>query len=161
MPKFSPEYRLTNYYKWYKAGKPTAAKMLLQMDANDDGDLPGRHALHDWIKQWEIDCQEMDDKIRQQLERGTVAEKVAMYQKLSDQAKELGQKAYGWLLEHPDELTANTAMKLWIEASKIERDVAGVSDALLKMVAMDDQKLLDTISESISNASPELLKDVI
>jgi len=134
---------------------------MLQMEPNEKGDIPSRHTLHEWIKQWELDCEEMDAEIRKQLERGTVAEKVALYQRLSDQAKELGQKAYDWLLQHPEELNANAAMKLWIESSKIERDVAGVSDALLKMVTMDDQKLLDSIANAISEADPELLKDVI
>ena len=154
---FSPSYKTTLYYLWYNKGKPTANTFLLEMPHDDEGKVPSKTTLHEWIKQWKIDCAEMDAKTIQELENKVVAEKVAMFERFAETGKEMQNIGLEWLQLNRNNLTPGTALRLVVEGVRIEEATSGVSDAIKKMLAMNDEDLANEIVERLTTGQIEIL----
>jgi hypothetical protein len=159
---YKPQYKEMLFYQWWKSGKPTARKFILEISPQDDGKLPNLFTLNTWIEnEWVEKAEPLDNEIREKFEKELVAEKIAMYREQANQAHDLRLEAFQWLKENIDQLTPSVAVRLWEKSIEIEHIVSGIPEALEKLMNMSDQELLDATANALleSGDSDELLLD--
>jgi hypothetical protein len=145
---YTEGYKNELFYLWWKMGKPAAGRFILEIRPQEDGKTPNQLTVQRWItEEWEERAKPLEDEIRANFEKDLVAEKIAMYREQAAQAKDLRKQAFNWLVEHADELTPSTAVRLWETCINIEHTVSGVPEALDKMMNMDNEELEEAARE--------------
>ena len=151
---YSSEYKTKLYYQWYKAGKPSSGKFALEVKPYE-GKVPNQLTLQTWIKQWEIECREMDEQVKSELSKNIVQTKVEMFSEHLEQARELRIVAFNWLKENWEELTPSVAVRLRTDAMGMEQSIAGIPEAIEKMMSMTDEDLLEATLDALEDSNLE------
>lgn len=161
--KFSDDYKNTVFMIWWKHSKPTVLKLknLIPTDP-ETGITPSEPTLRLWIKDYFIPkSAEMDQEFYDQVQEISIQEKVEMLQRHSATAVTMQELAKNWIIEHGDQLTMSSAIRLLIEGVRIERDSKGIPDALQKMSELSDDELLDEVKQILSESGGDFLPNDI
>jgi hypothetical protein len=153
--KYSPGYIDKLFAIWYDAGKPSARK-LWGMIPDDEvvRGKPTHFTIRDWMnsEEWIERTQELDSEVSQHFKEKQIQSKVEMFERHSEIGQEMQRISMGWLRDHVDELTANTAVRMLVEGISIEQGTAGIPDALKKMLSMGDSDLQEEIAQLLADS---------
>ena len=151
---FSRSYKEAVFMSWFQAGKPDAPG-LLEITSPVMGTTvkPTLKDLREWIIG---DFIPRADKLDQQMTRAlteqVVGERISMLKRHSELARKMQQTAINYLDSNPEDLNANSAVRLLVEGVRIERESAGIPEAISKMTQMTDEQLLKEIEGMIKQA---------
>jgi len=122
--------------------------------ASDDGEKPSKGTLKNWIEQdFNPKADEMDLEFYAKVEDEAMEEKAVMLQQHADLGKEMRDMAVKYLRDHEEELTANSAIRLFIEGVRIERDSRGLPDALKKISNRTNDELLGDLQRLLADGN--------
>jgi len=155
---YSDTYKDEIFLVWYRHGKPTAQVLetLIGVDP-ETGYRANRNTLKTWASTiFKERAKPYDDEVEKQIRERAVAEKVEMLQRHSDIGKKMQEYGFDYIREHKDDLRMSTALKLLIEGINIEKESAGISGALQKMLQVSDDKLLEEVVEIFKNADVDI-----
>jgi len=156
---FTDHYKAELFTIWYNAGKPNSVSLYNMIPPEKvSGEIPSQSTLVDWIRdEFTEKADELDRQVMEHVGARLVAEKVEMLRRHADTGKEMHRMATEWLETNAGELTASTAIRLLVEGVRIERESAGLPEALKKMMSMNDEDLLEEVQMMLSNAPASIL----
>jgi len=142
------------FYEWYRAGKPSLSglkklteKLLLAFDRK-----PSESTLNAWLNEFKKEALRLDTSARDIVDKTVVAEKVEMLIRHTLIGRKMQDAALLFFEEHPEEINAAAATRLLVEGVRIERESAGIPDALGKMSSMSDEQLLEELKKIVSSS---------
>lgn len=150
---YSNEYTEYVFWAWYKAGKPTATKLLEIIDAPNDGIKPTTSILNVWISQYfQARALELDNEVAMELQKGIIAEKVEMFRRHTDVAVELQHKALNFLREN-DFRDAKTALAALLAGVDLEKQSRGIDKVLENVATRSNEQLMDDLRKIVSDST--------
>lgn len=161
MEFYNENYKTGCFITWYNGGKPSISKLYAMLEPTEEGNIPSKVQLNNWLKGWREQAEFLDQQVKKELEAKLIAEKAEM---LSRHAK-VGRKMQGLALEYlskddvVDKLSPNSAIRMVVEGWKIERSSVGMPDVLEDVMTKTDDELLEDISKLITEGSSEILID--
>lgn len=161
--KFSDDYKNVVFMVWWKNSKPTISRLENIIPADPStGIKPSKPTIQNWIRDYFIPkAAAMDQEFYEQVQEIAIQEKVEMLQRHSKVAMSMQDLAKDWILEHKDQLTMSSAIRLLIEGVRIERDSKGIPDALQKMAELSDDELLEEVKQILSESGGDFLPNDI
>ena len=154
---FPPEYKTALFMQWYNLGKPSTASFSKIIDADViTGTKPSVVTLQIWIKGDFVEmAKALDDQVIRQMNEKLVQEKVAMLSRHARVGEEMQNMAIDFLRTHELDSSAS-AIRLWMEGTKLERDSRGIPEMIKKMMSLSDDDLLKEISNMVTNSPLKL-----
>lgn len=147
---FSDSYKDEVFWCWYFNNKPQKNKLIEIIPLNEDGQIPAESTIAVWIRQFKARAEPLDNKIQEELSRRATAEKLEMLERHAQHGKELQEIAINYLVEHKDELSTNSAVRLWVEGVRVERESRGLPTLITKISEADDDKLTKMIEDLLN-----------
>lgn len=157
--KFSPGYIDQIFTLWYTRGKPSPPTLYDIIPVDEfTMEKPHVHSIREWTKtdEWIARTEEWDFVTEKNLREKSAAAKVEMLERHAEIGREMQRMGFQWLKENEEKLTAGTALRTLIEGIEIEQGSVGIPDAIKKMQKMDDEKLLQEISQIISDSESDI-----
>jgi len=160
-PVYTQPYKDAVFYTWYTMGKISANSLRRAIEPNEEGHTPSVFALNEWIKSdyFVNKAKELDDTIKATVDTKVVSEKVEMLERHAVISKEMQDIAIDYLREHKDDLTAATAVRLWLEGVRIERESRGLPSLITGVVNSSDEELVQHIQDLIEKVDASGLED--
>lgn len=155
------EYIQQCFIVWYNGGKPPVKQLYLHIPISEfAGKKPNIYTLNKWIAGVFVpQAKSLDEEVMKKLNEKLISEKMEMLQRHADTGKEIQEIAFDYIKQHKDELTINSAARLWEAGVEIERNSRGIPDALKKLQQMSDEDILKDIKQIIDGGSAELLPE--
>lgn len=155
---FPQNYRDDIFMIWYQAGKPGRAELRNIIQPMIGTSIkPTEMELYGWItKEFAEKAKKLDDEMSTALTEHLVSERVAMLKRHSQMGTKMQQIAMTYLDEHKEDLNANSAVRLLVEGIRIERESAGIPEAISKMTNMTDTELLEELDKIIRKTPAKL-----
>ncbi len=142
-PHYSEEYEEKAFIIWYRANKPNALRLYNMLPPDETGRKISRERLRGWIQKFRERAVLLDDAVKNELSDRMVKEKIEMLNRHAEIAVELQDRALDYLRKVEDnDLGASSAVRMLVEAIRIERISRGVPQVLEKMATMSDDDLL-------------------
>jgi len=155
VPFYSDVYKTEVFYTWYSLHKPKPSRLLGMIEPNEDGDLPKVNTLSQWIyKDFKPRAQKLDEKVDNQLQEIAIKDKIEMLERHAELAKEMQDLAVEYLKNKKDDLNPQSAVRLWVEGVKIERESRGLPSLITQISeATDDdlEKMIDKLLSEVEN----------
>ena len=154
---FPPEYKTGLFMKWYNLGKPNTTTFSKIIDADTStGTKPSTVTLRAWIGNDFVEmAKTLDDQVIRQMNEKLVQEKVAMLSRHARVGEEMQNMAIEFLQTHELDSSAS-AIRLWMEGTKLERESRGIPEMIRKMMSLSDDDLLKEISNMVTNSPLKL-----
>jgi len=151
--RFSPGYKDNLFYEWYRLGKPSMRSFYSNVaDENAVVGRPSIVTVSNWYNdEWKERAAELDMEVQTVLKETQIAEQVAMMKRHGETGRKMQEMSLNWLVEHQDELTPGTAVRMLVDGIEIERGTAGIPEALEKLRNRKDEDLLDEIGQLIAD----------
>jgi len=159
--EYSSVYKDTVFLVWWRSNKPALIKLQAIIPPDPDtGRKPNIHTLSVWRTDYFIPkAATMDEEFYDQITAVAIQEKVEMLQRHSAMSVKMQRLAEDYIVEHEEDLTINSAIRLLIEGVRIERESKGIPDALQKMSDMSDDELLEEVKAILSESSGDLMSN--
>lgn len=159
---FPDYYKDQIFYVWFEAGKPGASSLRKIIQPLQGTTLvPSVSILHKWIhEEFQSKAEELDIQITQTFNDQVVASKVEMLQRHIEIGKKMQEVAIGWIESNLESMNPNAAVRLLVEGLRVERESAGIPEALEKLTTMSDEDLLQEINDLISNSPTKVEPNV-
>ena len=151
---FPKNYKNDVFMLWFEGGKPdaTGLKEMIQPVIGTTI-VPDIRELHKWISEdFKLRAMDLDRQISVAMTEQVVIGKVEMLKRHIKVAKTMQDTAIEYLEEHKDDLGPATAVRLLVEGIRIERESAGIPEALEKMTQMSDDELIKQIDDIIKKS---------
>jgi hypothetical protein len=156
-PYYSPRYKDDMFLLWYKLGKPSSTKFSNHALPNENGDIPFKGTIDNWIEEdWGERAAKLDQEIMQKIEEEVIAEKMTMLKQHTEIARNIQDMAIEYLETHKDQMTPSTAVRMLIEGIRIERESRGMPEVLENLSNASDEKLLKQIENLATRLPTEI-----
>jgi hypothetical protein len=147
--RFPPEYKTQLFMQWYNLGKPNVNVFIRQVD---ECEVTGTKWIHeDFVEM----AKTLDDQVIRTMNEKLVQEKVAMLSRHARVGEEMQNLALEYLRTKDLDSSAS-AIRLWMEGTKLERDSRGIPEMIKKMMSLSDDDLLKEISNMVTNSPLKL-----
>jgi hypothetical protein len=156
---FTQQYIEKVFYIWYNHGKlgATTLRPFISPELDDWGRIPTLSLLTQWITDYfKPRAEDLDRRVREQLEASIVSEKVEMLKRHADIGVQMQNMAIAFLNENQDTMQAPAAVRLLVEGIRVERESRGIPAALDKMMHMSDEQLINEINGLLTAGSVSL-----
>lgn len=140
--QFDHDYKDEVFMLWYRSGKINSTRLHQLLPLDRYGRKPARPMLMNWMKDFEKRAEPLDQAVKAELSNRMVQEKVEMLNRHADIAVELQEKALDYLRNTETDIGSASAVRMLVEAIRIERISRGVPQVLEKMATMSDEDLL-------------------
>ena len=148
------DYKDQAFMTWYRAGQIGALRLFSILPLDNNGRKPTKDALQIWIREFQDRAKDLDEAVKSELNDRMIQEKVEMLNRHSEIAVELQDRALNYLRTvNDDDLGSSAAVRMLVEAIRIERISRGVPQVLEKMANMSDDDLLRE-AEKLLTRSP-------
>lgn len=153
-PGYSTSYVENAFLVWYANGQPSAGKLILLLDADDQGHRPGRETVVSWVKEggWLERAAELDRRASEQYEAEYVAHKALMMARHARVGKQLVDKGWDWVEKNPIR-SAHAALRAIELGIEIEKDASNLSALLDTVTKMGDEKLMSKLDYLLAKAN--------
>lgn len=147
---------------WYQHGSPVAsefAKMLERDQVKDShGRIPTEITLGNWLNEKGFRARKdlLDAKVSSQIDDDLVNLKIQTLREQAAGFRAVRQKALDFLLANEFD-SSSSAVNAFIRASQEERVAHGLSRAIQKIAAMDDDALVQQVRQLASEVSGEVI----
>jgi len=158
---FPAEYVEDVFFVWYNSGKPggNALRDIIQPVLGTTV-RPTKNQLIQLIQTvFSQRATDLDAQAVNAMTEQVVGEKVAMLKRHSELGRKMQTMALEYLDAHADDLNPQTAARLLVDGVRIERESAGIPEAIEKMTAMSDTDLLNEV-EKIIKGSPSKVERI-
>lgn len=155
---FSRDYRDSVFLTWFQAGKPEAPG-LFEIIAPVVGTniKPTTQFLRQWIsEEFLAKATKLDQQMNKAMTEQVVSERVAMLKRHSELGRTMQKTAIEYLEANQADLNANAAVRLLVEGVRIERESAGIPEAIDRMTHMSDTQLLEELGKIIKDAPTKI-----
>ena len=149
--KFNKEYKNQAFYLWYNKSRPGFSALARMLPPNEDGDTPTNITVQDWIKDWAVQADILDEQVKLEFDNRMIQEKIAMLYRHSQIGQTMQDIAIEYLNAHRDGLSSNSAVRMLVEGVRIERESRGITQALSKMTEQSEEELIKQIEDIISS----------
>ncbi len=140
---FSEDYKTEVFMIWYKNSRPNSMFLHGMIPESEEGKKPSRNHLNLWIRDdFEVRAIPIDDAVREEMNSRLTQEKIEMLERHAKMGFEMQNIALEYLRANKKDLTPISAVRLLVEAVKIESGSRGIPDVLRKMMSMSDTDLL-------------------
>jgi hypothetical protein len=148
---YSGDYKDQCFFAWYRASRPSGAKLIEIIPANVNGKKPGHTLISKWIKDfsWHERADILDAEVTRQVETKAVQEKVEMFQRQAELGKKL-QDLGAEFFENNEVTKAAVALQMIVRGAEIEKASRGIPDALIKVAQLKDEDLNDLVGRLMS-----------
>jgi hypothetical protein len=153
---FDDEYKYEVFCVWYMNGKPKGQKLQSLIEPNLDGVIPAASTLNTWMKDLQPLADELDQKIKAQVEETIVLEKVEMLKRHADLGRAMQDLAVDFLENNRDQLTPNSAVRLLVEAVKMERESRGLPTLITQTIDSTDEELMKQINDLMNKVGENI-----
>ena len=147
---FDDQYKFEVFWVWYMNGRPSGQVLQGMIDPNPEGVIPSPITLGDWMRSYKYLADEMDTKIKTTLEEKAITAKVEMLQRHAKIGQDMQVIAVDFIEAHSDQLTANAAVRLLVEAVKMERESRGLPTLITQTINSTDEELMKQIEDLMS-----------
>lgn len=147
---------------WYSHGSPVAsefAKMLERDQVKDEhGRIPTEITLGNWLNERGFRARKdlLDARVSSEVDNDLVALKIQTLREQAAGFRAVRQKALDFLLANDFDSSAS-AVTAFIKASQEERVAHGLSKAIQKIAAMDDDALIQQVRSLASRVSGDMI----
>lgn len=152
--KFPPGYIDQVFAVWYSAGKPSASNLYRSVPEYEfNQEKPSLIMLKTWMKdsEWVDRTELLDSESRAKLNEKLILSKVEMLERHGEIGREMQRLSLDWLRDGDNDLSAGTAVRMLVDGITIEQEVAGIPEALKKMLSLSDEDLIKEIAQSIAD----------
>ena len=152
---YTPHYKESCFTAWYAAGRPPKASQIHDLIPEDEhGRKPNTQALSKWRNElyWDIRADELDAKANAIVDDKLVNTRVLMLNAQASRGKELQVQGMDWLREHGFD-SSSSAVRAIFRGSELERTSRGISDRLISLLKLSDDKLIENIQKMIEEAN--------
>lgn len=158
---YSADYIDATFMKWYSAGKPALYKLLRLMpnpkEFGLDVGLPSETTLKVWYREIFVERgAALDEEVSRKMAEMLVAEKVQMLNNHVELAATMQKMALEYLEENKDKMNAPTAVRMLVEAVRIERESRGIPRTLEKMANISDTDLMKEIEDLLTRSPVDI-----
>jgi hypothetical protein len=157
--QFGASYKGDLFLFWWKNQKPSAQR-LHRMIPQEWGDRkPSVLTLHAWIKDdFDHRANVLDKRLADEIEGRLIKEKVEMLYRHAQIGREAQDKALAKIRSvSVEDLPVSSAIRLFVEGVRIERESVGLPQALEKMINKSDDEILNRIKEITEESEAEIL----
>lgn len=151
---FNLEYKNQVFLDWFQAGKPSASSLEKIIEPVRGTTVkPSAKDLKKWIDDDFIPkATKLDNQLSTELSGQVIAERVEMLKRHSEIGKKMQAMAMAYLEVNADDMKAGEAVRLLVEGIRVERESAGIPQAIEKMTQMSDEQLLKEIEGMIKKS---------
>lgn len=137
---------------WYQYGRPGGMKLHRLIDVEPKSGLrPTVQTLDNWIysedKTWQRKADLMDKEVARSIQRKAITEKAEMIARHADEAKHLQQTAMDWIRENIEDFTPASAVRLYFESARLEKESRGLDKLLENITDMSDEQLTEQVAK--------------
>lgn len=151
---YSQNYRDQIFFVWWKGGKPNVTKLYSMIPPDENGEIPSKGTLANWVKDdFSVRAEELDREFYEKVQAEAMAEKAEMLRIHAGIGKNMREMALSYLNEHKDELTVNASIRMLIEGVRIERDSVGIPEALDKISDKSNEELLGELQKILTDGN--------
>lgn len=159
-PKIKPQQRYTVHYKtqcfntWYSMGRPDMTVLHAEMDEDEHGRKPLSQILLNWRHEenWDVHGDDLDARANAIVDDELVNHRVLMLKEMASKGKELQRLGIDWIRKNKFD-TSSSAVSAVFKGAELERTSRGISERLVKMLKMDDEKLTERVQRLLDKAS--------
>lgn len=154
----TPDYKRKVFITWYRNQRPSAARLWDMIDFDEfNMSKPAQSTLMLWIKgDFEEQAALLDTQVMQELQDRMIQEKVEMLDRHARVALELQNWAMKYIEDNKDNLKVPNAVRLLVEAVRIERESRGIPQAIQKMIGKSDAELLQEVQSILSRSASDI-----
>lgn len=149
---------------WYQYGRPGGRKLHRLIDVEPKSGLrPTVQTLDNWIydedQTWQRKADLMDKEVAKAVQRKAITEKAEMINRQAEEAKGLQQTAMDWINDNIEDFTPASAVRLYFEAARLEKESRGLDKLLENISDMSDEKLTEQVAKLLQG--DEISIDII
>jgi len=151
---YTEHYKVACRDAWYAAGKPDRATQILEIIPEDEyGRKPNKQLLPDWRREmaWDVWADELDLRAEAIVDDELVNARVIMLKRQAATAKELQEDGIEYLREKGHDTSAS-AVRAIIQGAELERTSRGISEKIIKLHKMTDEKLMEEAQKYLGKA---------
>jgi len=152
---YTEHYKESCFKAWYSAGRPDKVPQILEVIPDDEyGRKPNTRLLPLWRDElgWDVRADELDARANAVVDDEMVNIRVMMLKEHASRGRELGVKGMEYLREH-DFDTSASAVSAIFRGSELERTSRGISERLISLLKMPDDKLTEEVQKLLDEAS--------
>lgn len=152
---FTPHYQEECFTLWYSAGRPRTARQTLDSIKEDEhGRKPSEALIRTWRNDlgWDARADVLDAKADSIVEDELIGARVMMLKEQASRGRQLQVMGLEYLKEN-DFDTSASAVSAVFKGANLERTSRGLSEHLVKMLKMPDDKLTLEVQRLIQEAT--------
>ena len=152
---YTIHYKENCFIAWYASGRPDKIPQIQKIIPEDELERkPGIGVLASWRDEmgWDWRADELDAKADSVVENELVNMRVVMLKEQASRGKELQTKGMEYLRDSGFD-TSSSAVSAIFKGADLERTSRGISDRIVKLLQLDDDKLLGRVQKLLDEAS--------
>lgn len=155
--RWTEAYKQECFMVWYRSSKPSATKLAdLIHPEKVSKRKPLGSTLNKWVSDFNKQAASLDEQVERAINERLVAEKVEMLNRHAETAKKMQEWSIDWLENNIDKLNSNAAIRLWVEAIRIERESKNVPTAWSDTGRLSDEDLQKKLIAIVRGTPPEV-----
>jgi hypothetical protein len=153
--EFTPAYIDAVFFTWYSKGKPVMRKLTNMLPKPSEFGIasgpPSLKILFDWYNKIFMErAAKLDAEVSRQLEEYLVAERVKMLEEHSKIALTMQNMAMSYLIQNPEKMNSNAAVRLLVEGIRVERESRGIPKMMEQLTSKSDEDLVKQIEDLLT-----------
>ena len=144
---------------WYSAGQPSMDRLVTLLPPDEIyKTIPSVATLRGWSTDgyWMDRAQKIDADVQEGTDRALVQIRMKMMQKHAEQAAEIAEKAYQYLVTEGFD-SSTSAVTGWKHATEVEKSSRGLAGALTRVFSMTDDQLKLEMDRLLAGKNLDLL----
>jgi len=152
---YTEHYQEECFSAWYSSGRPKQISRIMEILPEDEiGRKPSTHLVKVWRneKNWDVRADELDARASAIVEDEMVNARVLMLKKQAAMGRELQEQGMDFLREN-DFDSSSSAVSAIFKGAELERTSRGISERLVKLLKLPDDKLTEEVQKLLDEAS--------
>jgi len=154
---YTSVYKESIFALWYSQNKPSISKLSGMVPEDETGRKPNASVILKWVDDgdWHVRADILDERAAESLEKVLVTDRVEIFKKQAEIGKKLQEIGMKYVESDEFKLNAVTALKMIIEGATLEKESVGLTIALTKIYALDDEDLQSEVRKLLAKADKD------
>jgi hypothetical protein len=140
--RFTDAYKEQVFWIWYKAGKPSAANLMPLLPPSEQNLIPAEGTMLNWLINFRKQAVAIDEQVHLEMVEITKKERVEMLNRHAEAGKEMQETALEYLRNNKEKLGPGSAVRLWVEGLRVERESRGLPSLVAEINKTSDEDLM-------------------